>query len=500
MKTNLLTVVKLKGDICGPTVKAEKSKYNMCRLFLILAILVIGLFSCRKDPAIEMITDPTVYNPNWTETTHGNVTPDYAIAFPQESINTIEITIGATNWASVRANMKSIYGSDFGSQGGSQSGPPGGPGGVTVTTEPDYVDVDFKFNGLTWKNVGFRLKGNSTLRDSWMKGVYKLPFRLNFDKFEDTYPAITNQHFYGFKELSFSPGYKDQSLIREKLASDLFRLGGIAAAKTAFYRVFIDFGAGSKYCGVYCGVELPDDNMVKSQMGEESGNLYKPESNLVTFTQSLFEKKNNETAADYSDVQNLVAALNSSNRTSNPTLWRSNLENVFNVDYFTKWLAINNAIVNWDTYGNMSHNYYLYNHSTNKIMWIPWDNNEAMLNSPGITGTASSGGMGGMGGLSLSMNEVAATWPMIRYIADDQVYMQKYKDNLKAFNNNVMTQATTDALIDKYYSIIEPYVVGTNGEQTGYTYLTSGSSFAAAKTYLKSHFVGRRALISTFIP
>ena len=434
----------------------------MNRLLLFLTFSVIVLSSCRKDPAVEMITDPTVYNTDWTETTHGTVTPDYAVDFPQESINTIEITIGATKWASIRANMKSIYGSDFGSQGGS----PGGPGGATVSTEPDYVDVVFKFNGLTWKNVGLRLKGNSTLRDAWTKGVYKLPFRLNFDKFEDTYPAVTNQHFYGFKELSFSPGYKDQSLIREKLASDLFRLGGIAAAKTAFYRVFIDFGAGSKYCGVYCGVALPDDNMVKSQIGEEIGYLYKPESNLVIFNQSLFEKKNNETAADYSDVQNLVAALNSSNRTSNPTMWRSNLENVFHVDYFTKWLAINTAIVN----------------------------------SPGITGTASSSVAGGMGGLSLSMNEVTATWPLIRYIADYQVYMQRHNEYLKAFKNNVITQATTDALIDKYYSIIEPFVVGANGEQPGYTYLTSRSSFAAAKSYLKNHFEGRRSLISSYVP
>ncbi len=474
----------------------------MKRYFSILTFMILSLFSCRKDPAIEEITDPLVYNSDWTEATHGNVTPDYSVAFPQDNINTIEITVGATKWASIRANMKSIYGSDFGIQSGPPAGGPGGggPGAGFVTTEPDYVDVTLKFNGKTWKNVGFRLKGNSTLQTTWTSGIYKLPFRLNFDKFEDTYTGVTNQHFYGFKELSFSPGYKDQSLIREKLTSDIFRLGGIAAPQTAFYKVFIDLGAGLKYCGVYCGVELPDDNMVQSQLGEESGNLYKPESNLTTFTQSLFEKKNNETEADYSDVQNLVTALNSSNNTSNPTLWRSNMENDFNVDYFTKWLAINNAIVNWDTYGNMAHNYYLYNHSSNKIMWIPWDNNEAMLNSPGITGTVNIGGPGGMGGLSLSMNEVTTNWPLIRYIADDQLYMQKYKDHLKSFKNNVITQSATNALIDKYYSIIEPYAVGVNGEQSGYTFLTSSNSFTEAKTYLKNHFAGRRSLISTYIP
>jgi spore coat protein H len=448
--------------------------------FFISALIFVSLFSCRKYIALEEITDPLVYNPDWTDASHGNSTPDYSVVFPQDIINTIEITVGATKWASIRANMKSIYGSDF----GIRSGPPSGGPGETVSTEPDYVDVTLKFNSKTWKNTGFRLKGNSTLKTTWTSGIYKLPFRLNFDKFEDTYPGVTNQHFYGFKELSFSPGYKDQSLMREKLTSDIFRSGGIAAPQTAFYRVFIDIGTGLKYWGIYCCVELPDDNMVINQFGEDSGNLYKPESNLTIFKQSLFEKKNNETAADYTDVQNFITALNSNNRTSNPTLWRSNLENVFDVDYFTKWLAINNAVVNWDTYGAMAHNYYLYNHSSNKLMWIPWDNNEAMLSNPGITGTIGSGGTGGAGnmsGLSLSMNEVSATWPLIRYIADDEVYMQKYKDHLKVFTGSVITQSTTDALIDKYYSIIEPYAVGVNGEKSGYTFLTSSSSLLKQK-------------------
>ncbi len=140
-------------------------------------------------------------------------------------------------------------------------------------------------------------------------GIYKLPFRLNFDKFEDVFPGIKNQHFYGFKELSFSPSFRDQSLMREKVTPDIFRLAGIPAAQTAFYRVYIDFGSGLKYCGVYTVVEIPDDNMIKEQFGEEKGNIYKPESKLTGFILKEFDKKNNETAADYSDVIAFISAL-----------------------------------------------------------------------------------------------------------------------------------------------------------------------------------------------
>lgn len=467
----------------------------MTRFTQYIVIAVIALSACRKTTD-KAAVDPVVYNPDWTEASHGNVSPNYDVVFPQDAVNKIEIVIGSANWTAIRNNMKTLYGTDFGVNAG---GPPGGPGGGFSSTEPDYVEATLTFNGKTWKNVGFRLKGNSSLTSAWRSGIYKLPFRLNMDKYEDTYTGITNQHFYGFEELSFSPGFKDQSLIREKTAADIFRMAGIPAPRTAFYRVYVDIGAGMKYWGVYCNVEVPDDNMIKDQFGEESGNIYKPESQFGSFVMSQFEKKNHETEADYSDVQQFVSRLSATTRTSDPAKWRSDLEAVFNMDHFTKYLAVNNAIVNWDTYGVMAHNYYLYNHTSKHLVWIPWDNNEALSKSPGITGT--SGGTGpGSNAVSLSMNEVTSAWPLIRYTADDAVYMQQYKNHLKTFNTTVFTQAAMDALIDKHYALVTPYAVGTEGEQSGYTYLNSSGSFTAEKQNLKTHISNRRALINTYAP
>ena len=39
--------------------------------------------------------------------------------------------------------------------------------------------------------------------------------------------------------------------------------------------------------------------------------------------------------------------------------WRANLETVFDTDVFLKYLAVNTVVQNWDTYGRMTHNYYL---------------------------------------------------------------------------------------------------------------------------------------------
>lgn len=473
-------------------------KYNSPALVLFCAVL-IGLNCCSKEvktdnpiPDTNTIVDPATYNPDWSDLTHGKSEHDYGTVFPQAAVNQIEISIGTDKWNAIRTNMKNIFGFDFGVR-------TTGGGGID-RAETDYVDVTLKFNNKTWKNVGFRLKGNSTLSQAWGQGIYKLPFRLNFDKFEDTYPGIKNQHFYGFKELSFSPGAKDQSLIREKVTADIFRKAGIPAAQTAFYRVYIDFGAGLKYCGVYTAVEIPEDNLVKSQFGEEKGNIYKPESRLSSFIQSEFEKKNNEEANDYSDVQAFISALNSNLRSSNPAQWRSNLEATFNVDHFLKYLAINNAIVNWDAYGAIAHNFYLYNHTQKKLTWIPWDHNEALTGSPGITGGSGTGTGMGRNALSLSMNEVNSSWPLLKYLVDDATYLEKYKTYLKAFNDNVFTESAMNALFDQYHNLISPYVLGPNGEQGGYTYISSSSSFVNALAELKTHVSNRRALISSYIP
>jgi spore coat protein CotH len=249
-------------------------------------------------------------------------------------------------------------------------------------------------------------------------------------------------------------------------------------------------------------VEVIDDTMVEDQFGDGRGNVYKPESTLQGFVQTLFEKKNNATAADYSDVRAFVAALNSPTRTADAAAWRAGLEATFDVDHFLKRTAVNNAIVNWDAYGAMAHNYYLYNHPTRKLVWIPWDHNMSMTGSPGVTAAGGGAGRpaGGMQGMSLTMNEVGPNWPLLRHLADDPVYFARYKAHMKAFNETVFTPAAMGALIDRYSALVAPHAVGATGEQPGHTYLTNPSAFTNGVAALRSHVQARRALVATFAP
>ena len=468
------------------------------QLTILFATGLLALMVACQKPAIEAV-DPDATNPDWTEASHSNtVAPDYALVFPQDKVNTIEITMTAQEWQSIQTDMLAKIGSNFGArsnagpiQNGVPQGGGGQPGNMTPgqfsTEDPEYVALPVKFNGKTWTKVGFRLKGNSSLSSAWSSGIYKLPFRLNFDKFEDDYPEIKDQRLYGFQELSFSPGFNDYSLIREKASSDIFRMAGVPAAQTAFCQVYIDFGSGKQYCGVYTMVEVIDDTMVESQFGEDQGNIYKPESTFQTFVQSDFEKKNNKTTADYSDVKAFVAALNASNRSTDAASWRTNLEKTFNVDHFLKYLAVNNTIVNWDVYGAMAHNYYLYQAPSGQLTWIPWDHNESLTST-------------GRNAVSLGMTEVSTTWPLIRYVADDPVYFARYQQYVKDFSEDIFTTSRMNELFERYTTLISPYVIGPTATETGkYTYLASATSFTTALPTLKAHVASRQVAVTNFL-
>lgn len=458
--------------------------------------------------------------------------PNYKIVFPEKKVNTIEITLNQNQWDSIRTDMKEKYGNDFGESrppmGGGRppmppAGAPTGPFGPPPDFadrgmmqfgkgEPKYFSVSVKFKDKVYSNTGFRLKGNSSLTQAWGRGIYKLPFRLDFGRY-------VKQDLYGFRTVSFSPGINDKSLIREKVTADIFRQAGIPAAQTAFYKVYIDFGEGKKYCGIYTLVEVIEDTMVKTQFGEDKGNIYKPESSFTKFKAEQFEKKNNKKQANWQDVQAFIKALNDSTRLTDDVTWRTNLEKTFNVDHFIKWLAINTTIVNWDTYGVLPHNFYLYNSPTHKLTWIPWDNDlalDAKMEMPegfkppdgfktpegfkppeGFPPPMRGGTMGRS--TSLSLKEVGKNWPLIKLIADDVFYYAKYKQYVKEFAESIFTPVRMNTLFEQNHKLIAPYVKGKEKEQMPYSFLKNTEDFKNELAHLKEHVVKRNKEVILFL-
>lgn len=455
-----------------------------------LLLFVLFFPFCTNEPPtstvelddVELETDIDISD--WMGSTHSNdVDPNYDIVFPQDKVNRIDLVISSTNWDIMIDDMTSRYGS-FGS--GSR-----GPASDSEDN-PIYVPCSLFFNDVQWYQVGIRFKGNSSLKTSWGNEIWKLPLRLNIDRFEDNYPQLNNQRFYGFKELSLSNNYDDESLLREKVVPEIFRDFGVAAPQTAFYRIYIDYGDGPIYFGLYTMVEVVDDSMIEDQFAYDDGNIYKPEGTGAsfaknTFNTSYFEKKNNE-ETDWSDVEALYNILHSSESSIDAESWRASLEEVFSTDGFLKWLAVNTTVQNWDTYGVMTHNYYLYNNpKNNHLTWIPWDNNEALQ-------TGKQGGA-----LSISCDEVSNSWPLIRYLLDDDVYAQKYKSYLGEVIETAFEPSKMISKYQYYSNLIREYAVGINGEISRYTFLESDGDFDTAISYLISHVSDRKNIVQNYI-
>ncbi len=360
--------------------------------------------------------------------------------------------------------------------------PPGGMGPMGMNEENIWVPCTFYFDGKQWYSVGLRFKGNSSMMMSWQRGIKKMPLRFRFNKFKDSIPELDKQRFYGFKELSFSNNSNDLSLVRERLANEIFSESGVNAPQTAFYQVYIDYGEGPVYFGLYTAIEIVEDAMLKTQFGNNTGNVYKPEGGSFakgTFKTSLYEKKNNKKESDFSDLEALYNILHSSLRKNNPTTWKKKLEKILDVPAFMRWLAVNNTIENWDTYGQMPHNYYLYhNPATGKLIWIPWDNNEALDSKRMEMG-------------SLSLDDAGDNWPLIRYLMDVPEYKALYKKEMQNLISSSFKPEYIKSKLQKYHQLLAPYAVGTNGEKKGYTFLNSASDFDQAFIHLEKHLTNR---------
>ncbi len=478
---------------------------------------------------------PEIVRPaGWHTNTHSSkAAPNYEVVFPQDKVNQLTITITPESWAAMQTNMVELMGQP--GQGGGPGafftggnwltrlwaqvsrwtttgtawlsgssvpqmggrmpggappggGPPagGGPGNPGSGENPAWITAAVQFEGDVWTNVGVRYKGNSSLRSSWNSGSLKLPLKLDFDQFESDYPAIQNQRFFGFKQLSLANGFSDSTFMRDTLAYYLLDEAGLPAAKTANYEVILDYGEGPVNLGLYTVIEVIDDTVIERYFGNDNGNIYEGDGRAVSLAEGTFDqiagsfqKENHETEADWSDIETLYQVLHSAERTTNPAGWRANLEEMFDVDSFLEWLAISAALQHWDTYGNMPHNFYLYhNPDTNQLTWISWDHNMVLMDGPGGRGSPApaagneprgeppaanrpDGGRagGGPGGRNVSLDkaEVGDNWPLIRYLLDDPVYTNRYLAYL-AEAGTLLNSEGLAAKIQNLAGLLRPHV------------------------------------------
>jgi hypothetical protein len=247
------------------------------------------------------------------------------------------------------------------------------------------VPADAFVFGEELQNVGVRMRGQFSLRESGQKKPWKI----------DTDAYVDGQEYYNLKQLMFINNIGDHTMLREKLAYEMMYFAGVPSSFVSYVEIWFDFtgdGQSPYYWGVYTMVERIDRKYLASRFGRDNrhGNLYKASHaqrgpmDLIYYGPSItdyptqngqyaYGKMTNEEENDYSDVIQLAYVLDGVEYDSQEE-FKAALEEIFNVDGFLRYMAVMVTLGGWDYYPYTGNNFYLYNNpGTGKFEWLPWD-------------------------------------------------------------------------------------------------------------------------------
>lgn len=233
-------------------------------------------------------------------------------------------------------------------------------------------------NGQRFDSVGVRYKGNSSYFRTRNETLKKLPLNIKLD-FKKKGQVLKG----GQNAIKLSNAFLDPSFLRDPLTYEVIRKY-MPAPLCNFAKVYLN----NKYWGVYTNSESVDGNFIKKHFGVEGGHLVKcdPDNWKRVRSQTGCPKGENASLVYLNDNTGCYDAFY---EVDDPSAWKhlinlikvlnktpEKIESVLNVDQTLWMLAINNALVNLDSYnGSLSHNYYLWFDSLHVAHPIIWDLN-----------------------------------------------------------------------------------------------------------------------------
>jgi hypothetical protein len=321
--------------------------------------------------------------------------------FGSTNLYTIHLTIAADQWklmnqVELPAGGPGAPRGNRNRPGGFQPGPPMGGGGFPPSLSKEFKEgvADLEFQGQPFGAIHARFKGNSSFR--FAGKTLKCSLKLDFNDLKK------GQTFFGLRKLNLNNNAMDPSQLREALAYDILRTGGLAASRTAFVKVYVTVPGrhDRAYAGLYTAVEQVDEHFLKDRFSTKQGLLMKPEGQpglpylgdgWAAYTNGLQPK----TAVASEDASRFIEFVKFLNRADDKQ-FRATVAEYVDVDEFLRFLALEGLLANMDSPLMTGHNYYLYlQPKSRKLVWIPWDMNEA------FGGFMAGGGMAEQVNLSL---------------------------------------------------------------------------------------------------
>ena len=285
--------------------------------------------------------------------------------------HTIQIKVSAEGWDWLQpgAGAKQV--------GGAANREQGKSAGVRLRpSSPSYAYVlsEMEFDGQRIADVGLRFKGSSSYAVS--AGTLRRPMRVDFDRF------VEGGRFAGIESFNLSNTSFDPSQVREALAFWLFQKLDVPAARTGHALVYLTVTGkyDREYLGLYTLIEAIDPHFLKKHFGNSDGLLLKP-AGMRGFAylgenwdqyRGICSPRSKERPEACQKVIELARLIH---RADDAT-FRDKIGSFLAVDEFLRFVAVNSAILNFDSFLSTGHNYYLYvNPADGRVHFIPWDLN-----------------------------------------------------------------------------------------------------------------------------
>lgn len=308
------------------------------------------------------------------------------------------------------------------------------------------VNID----GKNLDSVCFVLDGNASYTSM---PTVKKTISMQFDYYK-------SQKFDGLKTLNLKNGYKDPTLMREKLMCDFLNAHNIVSPRATYANVYIN---GTLW-GFYIMVEQVNKTFNTYHFNNNDGNLFKCDPNgnlkwkgaLASSYYADYTLKTNTIANDWSDLVNLIDKINNSG-----TGFYDSVKTVLNTDLFIKSWAANNVFVNLDSYFNSGNNYYLY-HDTiaNKFQIIAWDMNESFGNAQNTMTLAQ------LKNLSVTYTNTPATSrPLVNNMLLNTTYKAEYLSTIYNWLTYDFSPAYYNPKIDSLANAIRTFVYADPNKQ-----------------------------------
>ena len=318
----------------------------------------------------------------------------------------------------------------------------------------NYHPIVFRYGDEVVADAMIRLKGNPGF--SWF--MEKKQFVIAFNE------VNPDGRFHGLRKIALDASWYEPTLVRDRVAWRVIRRandanGDIPLPFACSNSATLDINGA--YYGVYTNIEFLDHEWLERSFGDENagGTLWKYGYDPVA----------NAEASD-------GAALSALASTTDPTA----LSTLGNVEQWLYAWAAEAVLGDDDGYWCCNHNFYVYEHPTQGLLFVDWDLDDAFdvqgYDVDPISGYPEGGALG------------LFQQPHFLSLVNDPIWGPKYVDAVEALNN-AMDPAITVADIDAWEAQVGDALLTDPNRSVGWEEHVTGTERMRDWVYARHAFI-----------